>query len=159
MTTHTEEVTPSLRDEKCEIEGCQMEDSGVCALHDIEVERRLSMKALVDRIPSLLTKLNVLIGTTAFVGVIIAGSFAYTTLVKAELREDIHVTKKVYDKGMGELRSIVQTLAIVQGRREETFTVQLRELARLNNTLETIVERQREYEDSLNARIDNRFDR
>ena len=158
VSKYAKEEIQELQKDKCSINGCQMEDTGVCALHDVEVERRTNMKILVDRIPSIMTKLNIIIGTTGLVGMIIAASFVYTTLVKSDLKQDINSYKSENRASVTELRSLVHDIAVTQGRNIQAQETQLDHLSRLNTSLATIVERQNQHEDSVNRRIDTRFD-
>jgi arginine utilization protein RocB len=57
---------------------CDIEKTGVCAFHNVEVERRKNMNELVQSIPKLLTAMNRTIGVLTFVGLVIAASFIYT---------------------------------------------------------------------------------
>lgn len=152
------EAIKKLREEKCNVDGCQMEDTGVCALHDVEVERRASMKVLVDKIPSIMTKLNIIIGTTGLVGMIIAASFVYTTMVKSDLRDDISSYKTENRASVTELRSLVHEIAVTQGRNIQAQETQIQQLSKLNGSLSNIIDRQMQYENSINKRIDSRFD-
>jgi hypothetical protein len=155
---YEQEEIRKVREERCEIDGCQMQDTGVCALHDVEVERRKGMKELVDLIPAILTRLNIMTGTTIFVGIIMVGSFAYTTLVKNELKNDAVRIQQENNAAVSELRSLVHEIAVTQGKNIQAQDSQLRELARLNNSLEGILDRQVRHEESVNSRIDHRFD-
>ena len=159
MTSKYEnEAIRKVQKAKCDVNGCQMEETGVCALHDVEVERRESMKALVNKIPGIMTRLNLILGTTGSIGMIIAASFLYTSMVKTELRQEITLQRQEGSVSVSKIRSLVHDIAVTQGKNIQAQKFQLKQLSRLNTSISNMLERQETFEDLINKRIDARFD-
>jgi len=59
---------------------------------------------------------------------------------------------------VSEIRSLVRDIAVTQGKNIEAQKFQLKQLSRLNTSISNMFKRQGTFEDSINERIDTRFD-
>lgn len=80
--------------DNCSTDVCQMENSGVCPQHNVEVERRENLEKLASQIPGLVVATKTLLTTSSLILIMIAGSFAYTKIVKDDLITSVF---KIYD--------------------------------------------------------------
>lgn len=78
----------------CSYPNCSFEESGHCSKHDVEVERRTNLSklvnALADKVDQMTKKQNWVLGVLTLSGVIILGSYAYTTITTGQNREAIN---------------------------------------------------------------------
>lgn len=130
--------------EKCEIEGCQINKDGVCALHNIEVERREGMKELVEKIPDIMTTINRLVGLSSLFLFVVAGSFTYTYISKIELEKEIALGLKDRNQQVDNMLDSINRLTMVVGRNESQAKNTMDRIDRLSKTLEKYVEVQRQ---------------
>ena len=117
-------------------------DTGVCAMHQIEVERRKPLKY----IPELLTFMNRMKGWAFVITIMIVGSYGYTTISKgetkgdierskAEIKQDLNKVEKELKTEMKELTVNVNKLTISVTRNEERHKSLLEQLERQNEIM------------------------
>ncbi len=81
--------------EKCSVDGCQVQSTGVCALHGVEVERREQTQKAVAEIPNLVVMSKTILGCLSLLIIIVSGNFYYTKEVKADVAADVDEVKSV----------------------------------------------------------------
>lgn len=129
--------------DKCAVEGCQISETGVCVLHNVEVERREGMRELVDKIPDLMTTINRLVGLSSIFLFVVAGSYTYTYISKVELEKEITLGLKDRSQQIESMLASINRLAVIVGRNENQSKNTMDRLDRLSATLERYIEVQR----------------
>lgn len=153
-----QENLKKVQEERCSVDGCKMEETGVCALHDVEVERRQNMKDSVDRIPYIMTKLNMILGTSFLIGVLIVGSFTYTTITKNDLRQDMTMMETKTTKNIEFMRDTVLNLTSSVSNLKTMQLENIKNSDKLNASLQQLILQQRDYEYESKKRIDNKIE-
>ena len=133
----------------CKIDGCQMEETGICAMHGIEVERRENMKENVDKIPSILTRMNIMFGTMGVWSLIIVAAFLYTRDTKQELRFDTADLRQ----DLLETSKNINELAVITGEQGTLQSILLSETKDLNVSLRKLVDKQVAHEQKVNEQL------
>lgn len=146
----------------CSYEGCTFPDSGVCAMHNIEVERRKDMKEVLDTVPMINKKVSWILGVLSIIGVLVGGNYLYTTSIKQDLRGDQLQAEKRSNAADGALSEKIRSLTEVTGNlasgmasQRTALNYQLREFTRLNDSLEAILKKQVEHEETLDKEFND----
>jgi len=103
---------------------CNIQEDGLCHIHDVEVEKREQLEKLALNIPKLLTAVNRLIGWSVLMTILVIGSYAYTQQVKNDAKTE--------SDQFGKKASIVNDSVI---RLEEKQSAILREIANMNGLM------------------------
>lgn len=150
VSRHAKEDARRIREQQCDIEGCQMSETGVCALHDVEVERRKGMKELVDKIPDIMTKLNWVlgasIGASSLAIVILIGSYTYTNIVKVSLKKDIQSVQSTTLEDNKFIRETVLSLTHNVATLQAMQAQSIKETKELKDVLKNVSDKQESYE-------------
>lgn len=106
---------------------CHMSDTGVCAVHNVEVERRENMKELVKHIPKIMSAINRMLGFSLLLIFIIGGAFAYTRDTGANSRErDAKLEAKV--NTLAEQVAVLSNAVSASNERNNAFVSQMQDL-------------------------------
>ncbi|BDD88688.1 hypothetical protein [Desulfofustis limnaeus] len=124
----------------CEMErlSCDIEKTGVCAFHNVEVERRKNMNELVKSIPKLLTAMNRTIGVLTFIGIVIAGSFVYTRDTdRSAINRD-----QLLEQRISEIANQVSRLSVAVQVSEAKQAALVQQLTQLNEHLRIVIKQE-----------------
>lgn len=166
VSKYAQRDVKKMQEEKCQVEGCQMEETGVCALHDVEVERREGMKTLVDKIPTILNRVNIIMSASGLIMLLITGSFLYTTITKDDLRDDMSLMKKSHSSDMEFMRDTVirltgsvSSMKTMHTQSMKKTTSLTEKTSQLNDILKDVLLSQKEHESSVSDEIDTKIDK
>lgn len=137
-----------IYDEKCEVDGCQIDKTGVCAMHGIEIERRRNtdkeLAELKDTAKSLATtsadissKQSRLYGLLTVAVLVVSASFVYTTITWIENSSAQRESREQIRQLIG---STHELLAITNTHSE---------------AIQNIVKRQEKHEKLIEKQLDN----
>jgi hypothetical protein len=133
---------------------CQVHKNGVCAMHGVEIERRRTADKTIDKIanfveveiPSLIKKVNLMIGYSVLASILIIGSYYYTRETKIDYRiglehlsDDVKSHRSRTDSHITTMASQLTELTVAVTRTEEKQESLVRELKTLNGYLEILV--------------------
>lgn len=131
---------------ECPNPKCEVMESGVCALHNVEVERRKNMSELVNNIPQMLTKLNKLIGIMTYFGIALsasfvfaAGAFIYTWTTSKQIEEISFSIKDKTDQKIDRLTDEVNRVVRVASLNEFKYSTVVQELEKLNKNVKEMI--------------------
>lgn len=90
----------------CTVAGCNVEETGVCALHNIEVERRKNTEKVIEAIPGLVKFMHLTIGgliVISVIGLAVVSGFAWyvnktTSSTYKKVEEQAQAQKEHEDK-------------------------------------------------------------
>lgn len=110
---------------------CNVTEDGVCALHNVEVERRKNQQVQVDKIPTLVKLVYTILGTNALMTTMLIGSYVYTHDVKmsAELRDNAIIKK------LETMTSEVSDMNLALARHEGEYRGLLQQMGTFNTNL------------------------
>lgn len=117
---------------------CNYAEDGTCAFHGVEIERRKNTDEIIKNIPKMLTWQNRIVGWSILVTILILGSYAYTNIVKSEMRAQ-------YAEGIGSTAADIkimskqfEQLSTGQARTEERYASLLRSISEMRELISTL---------------------
>jgi hypothetical protein len=102
-------------------------ESGFCAVHNVEIERRKNLETLTANIPKILTITNRMLGYSLLLVVILAGGFAYTTIVSQRSESADKNFQERLDRVSTQISELAKAVAVTEAR-HDNLVDQLREL-------------------------------
>ena len=104
---------------------CNIHKDGVCAMHNVEVERRTNTDRKTDVLPGIIAKINYMFGYAALASLVLIGAFYYTQETRAEaidrdlkLREAIVMVDSKTEIKLRQLTVEVKKLTIAMIKNE-----------------------------------------
>lgn len=119
---------------------CNVHETGVCAMHQVEVERRKNdnenLRKLMDLIPKMLTRINTMVGYSLLATLLIVGGFYYSSEIKADsheadskIRSSIDKHEVGTDRRINQLTTQVTELTVAMARSEEKHTALMTQMS------------------------------
>lgn len=124
-----------MSDTEGRLSTCDFNQTGVCAFHNVEVERRRNSDEMVKNIPKLLTITNRLLATVALIMTIIGASFLYTRDTGVDsVNRDVVLENKL-SSVIAQVSSLSTAVRVSEAKHEALVS----QLATLNGNLSSLI--------------------